>query len=112
MPVVLTKGHKEGHVARRPRIAGVFFSTQDGPGGPSEVVPHTQDSIRPPFPREESQTRAMPCTGSLSFSKRKTEVCMLLSRMMTTSWSWEPFVLIGGPKEGHIAPHPRITAVF
>ena len=34
---------------------------------------------------------------------------MFLNRMMTTNWSWEPFVLMRGLKEGQIAPHPTIT---
>ena len=37
---------------------------------------------------------------------------MLLGKMMTTSCSWELFVVIRGHTAGHIAPHPRITCVF
>ena len=39
-------------------------------------------------------------------------ICIILNRMMPTSWYWEPFVTIRGHTEGQTAPHPRITGVF
>ena len=41
-----------------------------------------------------------------------TEVCRFLNNMVTTSWSCESFDLVRGPKEGQIAPRPKITGVF
>ena len=38
-----------------------FLSTRDGPEGPSEVVPHTDDSIRPPFPQEKTSKTRVAC---------------------------------------------------
>ena len=52
-PFVTIRGHTEGQTAPHQRITCVFLSTQDGSGGPSEVVPHPKDSIRPPFPLEK-----------------------------------------------------------
>ena len=46
------------------------------------------------------------------FYCENTEVCRFLNNMVTTSWSWESFDLVRGPKEGQIAPRPRITCVF
>ena len=48
-PCVTIRGHTEGRIAPHPRITCLFLSTRDGPGGPSEVVPHTRDSTVPPF---------------------------------------------------------------
>ena len=39
-------------------------------------------------------------------------ICIILNRMMPTSWYWEPFVTIRGHTDGQTAPHPRITGVF
>ena len=52
-PIVTTRGPKEGQIASHPRITGVCLSTQDGSGGPSEVVPHSKDSIRPQIQLEK-----------------------------------------------------------
>ena len=38
--------------------------------------------------------------------------CRFLNNMVTASWSCESFDLVRGPKEGQIAPRPRITGVF
>ena len=46
------------------------------------------------------------------FYCENTEVCRFLNNMVTTSWSCESFDLVRGPKEGQIAPRPRITYVF
>ena len=46
------------------------------------------------------------------FSCESTEVCRFLNNMVTTSWSCESFDLVRGPKEGRIAPRPRITNVY
>ena len=51
-PLVATRGHTAGQTAPHPRIT-CFLSRQNGSGGPSEVVPHPKDSIRPPFQLEK-----------------------------------------------------------
>ena len=68
------RGPKEGQIAPRPKITGVFLSTQDGSGGPSEVVPHAKDSIRPPFPPEKRITPSSVPLWTCQFYMRKTEV--------------------------------------
>ena len=35
-----------------------------------------------------------------------------LNKIVTTSWSWESVDLVRGPREGQIAPRPKITCVF
>ena len=47
-PFVTIGGHTDGQTAPRSGITCVFLSTRDGSGGPSEVVPHSKDSDRPP----------------------------------------------------------------
>ena len=51
-------------------------------------------------------------TGRCQFYCENTEVCRFLNNMVTTSWSYESFDLAISPKEGQIAPRPRITYVF
>ena len=60
-PFVTIRGHKEGHVAPHPRFTRVVAGIRDGPEGPSEVAPRTQDSRK----------RAMSGFGTVSLLKEK-----------------------------------------
>ena len=107
--------HKRAHGGPNcspPKDYQCFLGKRNGPGSPSEVVPHKEDSIKPSLPPEKGSKTSHVLPWKCQLHIRKTEVCMFLSRMMTTNWSWEPFVLIRRPKEGQIAPPPRITYVF